>query len=616
MRFALTLFFSFLLLSTASADERILSFTSDITVHENSDMTVVETIVVRAEGNQIRRGIYREFPTDYRDTLGNRYKVGFEVDSVRRDGYSEAFFTEKYSNGVRVYIGERNRLLASGEYSYEITYRTSRQLGYFQNYDELYWNVTGNGWGFPIDKAKARVHLPRYVANDDIHIEGYTGYFGTQGRDYEAYVSGDSTSEFAVTRVLQPQEGLTIVVNWPKGVVTEPGLTTKTGYLLRDNRGILIALTGLGLMFWYLYSMWRRYGKDPEPGPVFPHYEPPVGLSPGACRYISSMSHDNTAFTAAIMSLAVKGYVRIHEGHTEALDQVTDEAFLSNPLEQLSEAQRELMGPIADWAMRIAKGRYADAYVFEKITSPPDDAEPLGPGEKALLKTLFSSGDLVLAEQSSHKLFRKAKQAHQKALKGFYQKTHFVLNANLLGPAVGLGVATVLAVEMFGDRNFVNVLVLFAVVAMVLVFAKLLQAPTKLGRQVVDHLEGFKEYLVVAEASDIARIEGIAGPSPEKTPELFERYLPYALVLGVDQPWADQFEQVFARLAAEQGQSYRTSWYNSNERVHNFGRFASNMTTALNGAISSASTAPGSSSGSGGGGSSGGGGGGGGGGGW
>lgn len=135
---------------TAIGDERILSFDSDIVVHPDASMTIIETIRVRAADKRIKRGIYRDFPTDYKDRLGNRYRVDFQILSVRKDGQPEPFHTKRRKNGIRTYIGAENVLLRPGEYTYSLTYRTTRQLGFFDNHDELYWNVTGNDWAFPL----------------------------------------------------------------------------------------------------------------------------------------------------------------------------------------------------------------------------------------------------------------------------------------------------------------------------------------------------------------------------------------------------------------------------------------------------------------------------------
>ena len=160
----------------AHADERILGFVSDVAVERNGDLAVTETITVRVEGQRIRRGILRDFPTVYSRPDGSRIEVGFTVKSVTRDGTPEDFSTEKVANGVEVRIGNAKRMLDTGNHVYVIQYRTTRQIGFFKDFDELYWNATGNGWTFPIDVAEARIALPQAVPF------GKTGLFtGPQG---------------------------------------------------------------------------------------------------------------------------------------------------------------------------------------------------------------------------------------------------------------------------------------------------------------------------------------------------------------------------------------------------------------------------------------------------
>ena len=151
------------LLAPASAAERILQFVSDAAVQRNGDLAVTETIRVEGEGREIRRGILRDFPTRYTARDGARVEVGFHVESVTRDGAPETFVTESLANGVRVRIGNADRLLANGQHTYVIRYRTTRQIGFFPDYDELYWNATGTGWTFTIEQAEARITLPERV---------------------------------------------------------------------------------------------------------------------------------------------------------------------------------------------------------------------------------------------------------------------------------------------------------------------------------------------------------------------------------------------------------------------------------------------------------------------
>ena len=177
--------FLFILVIPTSADERILSYHSDIEIFRDGSMQVTENIEVRAESKQIKRGIYRDFPTNYRDHFGNRVRVEFSMLSVTRDGEAEVYRSEQAGDGVRVYAGQGHVYLDPGVYNYALTYRTNRQLGYFDRHDELYWNVTGNGWSFPIDQASATVTLPvQFSAEELAGAEAYTGYAGDQGRDY------------------------------------------------------------------------------------------------------------------------------------------------------------------------------------------------------------------------------------------------------------------------------------------------------------------------------------------------------------------------------------------------------------------------------------------------
>lgn len=167
--------------AAALADERILDYRSDVLVRADGRIEVTETITVRAEGKQIRRGIYRDYPTRYEDRLGNDVEVAYGPLSVERDGQAEAFHTERQSNGVRAYFGSAERLLAPGEHTYVYRYRAGRMLGFFDTRDELYWNVTGLGWEFPIDHASATVSFDFSLPPGSLGVDAFTGSFGEQG---------------------------------------------------------------------------------------------------------------------------------------------------------------------------------------------------------------------------------------------------------------------------------------------------------------------------------------------------------------------------------------------------------------------------------------------------
>lgn len=164
----------------AAAQERILLYASDVTINADGSLDVIETIRVNAEGNQIRRGIFRDFPLRVEDPDGREVLVGFEVTGVTRNGRPEPYRVERSGRVARTYIGQSEVWLEPGVHTYELSYRTDRQLRFFADYDELFWNVTGNAWAFPIERARATVRLPGDAQIED--IVWFTGPFGSTER--------------------------------------------------------------------------------------------------------------------------------------------------------------------------------------------------------------------------------------------------------------------------------------------------------------------------------------------------------------------------------------------------------------------------------------------------
>ncbi len=569
----------------AHADERILSWRSEIRVTPDSTLEVTETLRVRAEGNEIRRGILRDFPTRYVNRRGERVVSGFDVLRVTRDGKIEPHATERMSNGVRVRIGSAEVYLDPGEYTYAIAYRTDRQLGFFDDHDELYWNVTGNGWGFPIDEASAQVFLPGSVPAEDIAVEAYTGPQGAQGSDWTA--STDiSTANFRTTRGLEPREGLTIVASWPKGLVSPPGTRQRGTYLLRDAWPALLSVSGLLLLLTYYVRTWFAVGRDPPSRIVVPQYEAPAGQSPASMRLLRRLAYDDRCFAAAVLSLAVKGGLVIEQEKSGLL-------------------------------------KRSDKYTLHRAEPAPAASAAAFSDDEALLRDkLFAAGPTLALDNANHVIVSGAKLAHMTQLKKRYTPKFFSVNgwwhAGGIALSLLIGALAVVLPAVAGGFGatwwFATrpgwIALGAAAVALIAngVFGRLLKAPTVAGRAVMDHIEGFRLYLDVAEGDELKLID-----APPLTADLFERYLPAALALEVEQHWAERFASVFATEAARRS----PSWYNGDRwDVGNVSRFSTSFGASFSSAISAASTAPGSSSGSSGGGSSGGGGGGGGGGGW
>lgn len=574
---------AFLMLATATAaEERILSWRSDIAVLPDSTLEVTETLLVRAEGDQIRRGILRDFPTTYVDRRGMRVVTGFDVIEVMRDGRPEPHRTERLANGIRVRIGEPEVYLAPGEYTYAIRYRTDRQLGFFPDHDELYWNVTGNGWDFPIDSAAAVVRLPGNVPADAIRVEAYTGPQGAQGLDWQASTDAGMAS-FQTTRGLGPREGFTIVASWPKGVVSAPGTGERVRYALRDAWPALLAAMGLLLLVAYYIRAWVAVGRDPPGRIVVPRYDAPQGQSPASMRYLRRMAYDDRCFAAAVLSLAVQGGLTIEQ------------------------EKSGLLGRKRTYTLHSSR--------------PASGGAAFSEDEARLHGQLFASSTSVELDDKNQVLLNAVKLGHMKQLRKQFTPSLFRINGGWHGGGVVLTLLIGGGLIWLANRagfaptwwfatkpGWIAIGAGVAALLTNLAFGRLLKAPTIAGRAVMDHIEGFRLYLDVAEGDELKLID-----EPPLTTELFERYLPAALALEVEQHWAERFSEVFATQAA----THSPNWYRGDSwSTRDVARFSSGLGSSFSSAIASASTAPGSSSGGGGGGSSGGGGGGGGGGGW
>jgi uncharacterized membrane protein YgcG len=624
---------SFPLPAAAAPDtsERILNFRSYIVVHPDSTMTVTETITVKSARREIKRGIYRDFPTTYRDRYGNTMRVGFEVDEVLKNGVTEPYHLKEVSNGQRVYIGHQDIILPPGVYTYTITYRTDRQLGYFKDFDELYWNVTGNGWSFPIDRAEAVVVLPpgAKVSN----YAAYTGPSGAKGQDFRVTYDSSGNIIFTTTRGLGPREGLTIAVAFPKGHVVEPSESEKFGYYLMDNLSNLAALVGLLGTLAYFLVVWHQVGRDPASGTIIPLFAPPKGFSPAGVRYLMRMGYDQKAFAAAVVDMAVKGYLTIQEkdgdytlrkkggsvsGLSVGQGHLGGALFRGSDSIKLEDANHKRISDARDALRQYLYREMNNIYFHTNLTS---FFIGLGLSVATLVAVILTSSTweaifpmvwlsiwsvgCVFLALMVYRRWQRVRISPRLSL----GKTFSALASTLF--ALPFFAGEVLGGYLAFSLSF-SATVIFAVLVFInCLFYFLLKAPTLAGRQVMDQVEGFKLYLSTAEQDRLQVLH-----PPEKTPELFEKYLPYALALDVENEWSEQFADVLAK-AEEDGHPYHPTWY-SGRSWDTLGAsgFTDTLGSAFAAAIASSATAPGSSSGSSGGGSSGGGGGGGGGGGW
>ncbi len=631
----------------AQEREAILSYDVTLALADGGRMDVTEAITVRALGQEIRRGIYRDFPTEFPGSAGfARTRAPFEVLSVTRDGAAEPYRLEKIRGaggrgGVRVRIGDPDVTLTPGVHRYVIRYETWRWVSFSDTGHELYWNATGNGWAFPIEHASVLVSLPGAPDPAGVRLEAWTGPEGSTASD--ARTSWDAARGIATvetTRPLAPREGLTFRLRFPAGVVAPPTRAQEVAWLRRDWGSAVAAGLLVTLVLGLYVLMWERVGRDPEAGPLVVRYEPPPGFSPAALGYLQRRGYDPAVLAAALVSLAVQGAVRIEkEGHTWTLvrtgvpgEKATrEERLLFHDL--LGGGDRLDLTPVHATLLRAAVKDLRQALALQ-----------LERAYFVLNRGWFGVGLAVSALGYALLLWRNARDLPPEAwfmglwltfwslgVASLLVRAWRAWGAALRGGGVGDWIGALflsafatpfVAAELFVAgflASRVPLPLVAAAVALGVVnaaFYHLLERPTLKGRGVLGQLEGFRAYLAATDGDRLDRMT-----PTERTPELFERWLPHAIALGVANRWGERFQEVLVPREAAATATAATmtglAWYSA-DGAADFASVASSLGGAFSGSLSAASSPPssGGSGGGGGGGSSGGGGGGGGGGGW
>ncbi|CAM3711765.1 DUF2207 domain-containing protein [Mucilaginibacter galii] len=609
--------------------ERIINFASDIRIDSSGLVTVTEHIKIYANNDKFVHGLLRFIPMYRSDIYGSHKKVDFEIVAVEKNGQPEEYKAEKDGDNRKIYIGSGSTTLEPGTYTYDITYRSRGHVGFFDTYDELYWNVTGNEWDFEIEKASATIHFP--VGAQLGNTSCYTGPAGSKNQACSHVVNNDQSVTFTANGSLQPSEGFTVAAAFTPFIIKRPGMAER---LLNEYSSITAGIALIGFFALLYYLLWRKYGRDPEMPVVVPTFHVPNNWSPAVLRYFYKKYYDDKATAAALINMGVKRAIKI-----------------TSP-----EAERK-------------------AYQFDKLNA---DTGNLAAEEQALFEQLLGKRDSIKTTETNAETFVKARRKFEASIKSqlkisdYYKKNlglaiwtsvlsfiglvayliivgdpHYIafffmlpfiaIGISLLvgsfkkfkKAAIGAGIlmlifgglATVMplivAIVVLKSASFVSIVVMGVMVALYMVFILSITAYTQAGIQIQSQVEGFKLYLNTAEEHRL----NLLNP-PELTPQVFEKFLPYAIALDLENAWGQKFEEILRES------DYEPDWYNGDKIPYR--TFATSMPSTFYSSVSvsptpkdtssgSSSGSSGSSSwssGSSGGGSSGGGGGGGGGGGW
>lgn len=530
MKKILGIILSLFLFCGAWAQERITQFASVAQVNSQGTAVVQEDISVVAEHKNIRRGIYRDLP----DSASQPVKIL----SLEMDGKPHPYFLEHKGDMLRVNFGNEE-YIPKGEHTYRLKYEIKNVVRAFPQYDEFYWNVTGNGWSFPIEQALFEVALPEGALPNEAAISSYTGYYGQQGIPAQR-----QALKFWTASRLVPGQGLTVAVPWQKGIVQPP---TVSGWQKYADKILLAFVLVLVVLLWGFYYMaWRKVGKDPH-ARVIRRFDPPEGFSAVMTGYVYYAQIPQSALAVCLSSLAVKGALEIKE-ETSFLAGTTYTFSLKNKQAPMLSPEEQ---KVLDILFAGTRTQVATGISTRPIFRAADKALSAFLAQQGAKKYFVFNGVYNLATVVALALLIIAggmrEASIMAAVLGMFMVviTYFWFNArnkSILKTLLAVGLLAVLGVFLFAIlKELVHPFPIWLGIMLVAVsggfFAWWIQSYTPLGRRVMDQIEGFKEYLEIGEGG---RVEL---SNPAQAAQVFCDYLPYAYALGVQSKWLKAFKQ-------------------------------------------------------------------------
>ncbi len=480
----------------------IRHFDEHVTIDPNASIEVAETIDVQFIGGPWH-GIYRTIPVEYTSPSGLNYTLFLQPISVTDDsGHALKYETSRQGRYLRFKIYVPNA--DDSTRTVVLRYRVLDAVRFFSDHDELYWNVTGDQWDAPIDEASAQIVLPDGTTG--VRANAYTGAYGSVEQQAQVNVKGN-TAAIQATVPLGFRAGLTAVVGWDKGFVHPPSAGQKAWMFLRSNWPLAIPIVVFFIMAW----LWWTRGRDPEHDAITVQYDPPDKLSPGECGTLVDDEAGMRDITATLVDLAVQGYMTIEQKQNDGMMGLT---------------------------------HHRD-YIFHSKKAQTDWVKAR-PHEQEMLAAIFEGGasDVPLADLQNRFY------THVSAIKedifnalmtdGYYLHRPDVVRQSYIG--VGVLIGFLLAIGSGWFQGATGVASLTWVIAGIITGAIIcgvgwfMPARTLTGARTYAKVLGFERFLGRVEKDRIERLE--------KTPELFEKYLPYAMALHVEKGWVQQFKGI------------------------------------------------------------------------
>jgi uncharacterized membrane protein YgcG len=539
----------------------IQSFKAEITITPDGMVDVTEAITANFSGSW--NGLYRTVPVQYTTPQGLNFTLDVEPVSITDDSGNNLKYEASSANGYlkfKIYVPNA----VNATRTIVVHYRVSNGLSFYEDHDELYWNITGNDWDEPVGNASAMISLP--AGTTGIHALAYTGTYSAKSQDAKVTTAG-TLVEVQMQRTLEFHEGVTVVVGWDKGFVRAPTKSEIFFRFLRSNWPFVVPIIAFFVMFWF----WYMKGRDPRRNAIAVQYEPPDGMTPGEVGTLVDNSAAMRDITATLVDLAVRGFITIEETQTSH-------------------------------ALGLVHGK---EYTFH-LKKKASEWTGLQQHELLLLSALFTDGsvDTVTLHDLQNHFYKNIPGIRDSLFdellkRGYYLHRPDYVRGGWIGGAWVVAILFVLIGlgSSFAMRAAPTALIASAVLTLLIIgiFGWHMPGHTAKGMTALENTLGFEDFLQHVESDRIARIE--------KTPALFEKYLPFAMALGVEKKWVGAFGDICKQPP---------SWYQGGVYGNNFVPLyfiasLNSMTAQTSSTMSSAPRSAGGGSGFGGGGFSGGG---------
>ena len=569
----------------ADSQEMIRDFRSTVIVNQDSSIEVKESIIYDFGSNQ-RHGIIRYIP--YRYPVEDKILVlDYQVKSVQDEKGEKiqyALYTE--SDNFVIKIGLEDELI-SGEKIYIIDYAIGGAVNYFSDYDELFWNVTGNNWQVPVEHAELDFALSDSFANlapEDFRAACYTGVLGSKEKNCQINKSPSArVISFETYNNLKPKEGFTVVIGWPKGFVEE--VTKK--YISKmdiEKAPLFVGVWSVVryifpplplIVFIILFSMWWKTGRNPRAMRVImAEYEAPSNLSPAEAHIIvtEGVVKMGKMATATLIDLARRGYFIIREQSKKILVfQSKDWKFIrtnkQNPDDIINEYEKYLLDTMfkdGDEVLLSGLKKVSSVTEFKKLKKDLETAT------RSLGKALV---DKDLIPQNPFSLTKKIRK-WQVAFSIFY----IFIGFWLIGSSIFKMEKFIWDLVLI-PTGYILTLIIFSV------FIRIMPSLTNKGLEIKERLKGFELFLKTVERDRVK-----FHFSPEAHPEKFADYLPYAILFGVEKQWAKLFQNISVAVP---------QWYQGKEGANITSVYIASNILSMNSGINSSSFASGFSAASG-----------------